>query len=255
MSLDVSGVLRDGLDRATTPVGGWLLVGLFVTRLASTIVIDSRLPVLARQTNELAGERVLEPTTGPFAIDAPPVAFAFLSVLAALVTASLVAVGFRAFTGDRPGRFPADAWNGLAWVTLNVLVAQIVVGLLFLVGFSLLVLPGIVVAVAFVFVPTAIAVDGHNVLRAMLESWRRSRGERLRVFLVLAGIVVIGLAVSLGGVAVAIVLLGTGLAVDLVSLLLGTAIAVYAMGTIGSAFDRLGSVDDELADVDDELLP
>jgi len=255
MALDVADVLRDGLDRAVTPVGAWLLLGLFVARLASTVVLDSQLPVLARRTNELAGERILDPATGPFAVDAPSVALTFLSVLAAIVTAGLVAVGFRAFTGDRPGRFPPDAWNGLAWTTLNVLVAQIVVGFLFLAGIALFVLPGLVVAVAFVFVPAAIAVDGHNAFRAMLESWQRSRGERLRVGLMLLGVVGIGIAVSVVGVLVAVLLLGSGPAADVVSLFLGTAVAVYAMGVIASAFDRLQAVEDELADVDDELLP
>jgi hypothetical protein len=242
MTLDVADVLSDGLDRAATPVGAWLLLGLFVARLASTVVLDSQLPVLARRTNELAGERILDPATGPFAVDAPSVVLTFLSVLAAIVTAGLVAVGFRAFTGDRPGRFPTDARNGLAWTTLNVLVAQFV-------------LPGLVVAVAFVFVPAAIAVDGHNALRAMLESWQRSRGERLRVGLMLLGVVGIGIAVSVVGVLVAVLLLGSGPAADVVSLFLGTAVAVYAMGVIASAFDRLQAVDDDLADVDDELLP
>ena len=254
MSLSVSDAFREGVERFATPVGGVILVGLLASQVASTIVIDSRLPVMAPAINEMTGQQILDATPGPLAVDVPEIALTFLSLLAAILTAGVVALGFRAFTGERPGRLAADAWNGLAWATLNVFVAQIVVGILFLLGLTLIV-PALIVALAFAFVPALIAVDGQNVFRAMLESWRTSRGERLRVLAVLLGIGVVGLSVNLVGTSVALVLLGEGIVVDLVSLAVGSAVVVYAMATIASTFDQLRTVDERFADIDDDLLP
>lgn len=255
MSLSVIETLRDGVERAATPVGAGLLAALLAARLATAVVLDTQLPLLAESLNELSGEQVLEPVQGPMAVDLPSAALTGLSLLAAVLTAAVVTLGFRAFTGDRPGRFPAEAWDGFAWATLNVLVAQVVLGLLLVVGFALFVLPGIVVGVAFAFVPAAIAVDGHNVLRAMLESWRTGRGSWLRILAVLIGIAIVGFAFSLFGTSIALLAFGEGIGADVVSIAFGAAVGIYAIGTIASAFDQLRTVDDEFADIDDELLP
>lgn len=255
MSLSVTEALRHGVERTATPVGAGLLAALLAARLATAVVLDTRLPLLAETLNDLSGEQVLEPVPGPMAVDLPPAALTGLSLLAAVLTAAVVTLGFRAFTGDRPGRLSDTVWDGFAWATLNVLVAQIVLGLLLVVGFSLFLLPGILVAVAFAFVPAAIAVDGHNALRAMLESWRTGRGSWLRILLVLAGIVVVGLAFILFGTSIAILAFGEGIGADVVSIAFGSAVGIYAIGTIASAFDQCRTVDDEFADIDDELLP
>ncbi|MFT4889991.1 MAG: hypothetical protein ACI9YT_000903 [Halobacteriales archaeon] len=255
MSLSVTGALRDGVERTATPIGAGLLAVLLVARLAAAVVVDTRLPTVAAALNDLSGDQVLEPVRGPMAVDLPAAALTGLSLLAAIVTAAVVALGFRAFAGDRHGRLPADAWDGLAWATLNVLVAQLVLGSLFGIGLALFVLPGIVVAVAFVFVPAAIAVDGHNALRAMVESWRTARGSWLRVLLVLVGIAVVGFTFNLSGTVLALLLFGEGIGVDVVGVLFGSLVVLYAIGTVASAFDQLRTVDDEFGDIDDELLP
>lgn len=255
MSLSVSGALRDGVERIATPVGAGLLAVLLVGRLAAVVVVDTQLPMVAAALNDLSGEQVLEPVPGPMAVDLPPAALTGLSLLAAIVTAAVVALGFRAFAGERPGRLPPDAWDGLAWATFNVLVAQLVLGLLLGLGLALFVLPGIVVAIAFVFVPAAIAIDGHNALRAMVESWRTAWGSWLRVLLLLVGIAVVGFTFNLSGTVLAVLLFGEGIGVDVVGIVFGSVVVLYAIGTVASAFEQLRTVDDEFGDIDDELLP
>ncbi|MFQ3294383.1 MAG: hypothetical protein ACI9EZ_002152 [Halobacteriales archaeon] len=255
MSLTVTEALRKGVERAVTPVGAGLLVILLGARVATAVVLDTRQPVLADAANELSGDQILESVQGPMAVDLPVAAVSALGLLGAFLTAAVVTLGFRAFTGDRPGRLPTDAWDGFAWATLNVLVAQILLSLLLGVGFVLFVLPGIIVAVAFAFVPAAIAVDDHHVVRAMLESWQTARGSLLRVFLLLLGIAAVSITVSLFGIVVGILLFGDGIGADIVTLASGALVTIYVIGVIASAFDQLRSVDDEFEDVDDDLLP
>lgn len=255
MSLTVSAALREGVERAATPVGAGLLVALLAARVATAIVLDTRQPVVAEAVNELSGDQILASVQGPMAIDLPAAALNGLGLLGAFLTAGVVTLGFRAFTGDRPGRLPTDAWDDFAWATLNVLVAQILLGLLLGLGFFLFVLPGIIVAVAFAFVPAVIAVDDRHLLRAMLESWQTARESSLRVFLLLLGVAAVSLTVSLFGSVVATLLFGNGIAADVVILANGAAVSIYVIGAIASAFEQLRSVDDEFEEVDEELLP
>ena len=255
MGLRVTEALRDGVARAATPIGAALLAVLLLARLATAAVLDTRFPVLARAVNDLYGQEVLEPTPGPLAVDLPPAVLTGLSLLAAVLTAAVVTAGFRAFTGEGPERLEGEPWRGFAWAALNVLFAQFLIGLLLGIGFALFVVPGILVGVAFVFVPAAIAVEGHDALRAMVESWRVGRGSWLRVLGLLIGIVVVGFAINLFGTSIALLAFGDGVGADVVSIAFGSAVGIYAIGAVASAFDQLRTVDEEFADIDDELLP
>jgi hypothetical protein len=255
MGLRVTEALRDGVERTATPIGAALLAVLFLARLATAVVLDTRFPTLATAVNDLYGQEMVEPTPGPLAVDLPSAAVTGLSLLAAVLTAAVVTAGFRAFTGERPGRLEGDPWRGFAWATFNVLIAQFLVGLLLVIGFALFVVPGIVVGVAFVFVPAAIAVERHNALRAMVESWRVGRGSWLRILGLLVGIVAVGFAFNLFGTSIALLAFGEGIGADVISIAFGAVVGIYAIGAIASAFDQLRTVDDEFADIDDELLP
>lgn len=169
-----------------------------------------------------------------------------LVVVTLLATTVVTVVAVRTFVaGEReriPRRFLTDQ---LAFAVANVVVGGIAFGVVVLVGTLLLVVPGVVAYVGFLFVVQYVAAEDENFVTAMRRSWRLTRGNRIRVFLlvlVLLGVVfvvtllvnvVFGFALGavLGASASGVVSLAVGM-VNVVSTL-------YLLAVLSDAFVQL----------------
>jgi hypothetical protein len=117
-----------------------------------------------------------------------------LSVGAFVLSSVYFVVVSRALT--RPvtelSTFPPELYTRrLERATLSMLVGGIIIGFSIVVGMFLLVLPGIFLSICFLFFIFAVGVEDRGILGALKRSWTLSRGNRLKlaVLVVLAGVI------------------------------------------------------------------
>ncbi len=98
--------------------------------------------------------------------------------------------------------------------TLAIIGATIVAGVLIAIGFVLVIVPGIFLAVSLAVVWQALIIEGAGPMESIKRSWRLVAGERWRVFG--AGLLVIIIAIIVFGVASAVIwlILSAGLGVS-----------------------------------------
>lgn len=235
MSLRLGSAFADGIRRVLTRTGGILLVSLLVFQLlVQTSVNTAVLGVIPPEsTAQIEGQLGLT-------LPIPTAAAAALLVVALLLNAAFFVALARGLTRpiDELGSFPESLYTRrIGRATISVLGAGIVAGIAVSVGFVLLLIPGIFLAVCFLFVPFEIAVGDDRTGAALKRSWARSRGNRLRltVLVILAGVI--------GGV---IGVVGAGFDVaraavvgDVVTNLLSTVLFVGLYGIIADAYVQL----------------
>ena len=111
-----------------------------------------------------------------------------------------------------------------------------------LIGSILLIIPGIIAYVAFIFVFLYVAVDDENVIAALSDSWGLTRGSWIRLF-VLLFIVFVGVGVISGlftVISAAIVGAGSGPAVStFVSGVITLPFSLLTLGILADAFTQL----------------
>jgi hypothetical protein len=200
MSLDIPAAFEDGLTRLPTRVAAVLFAAYLAVGVASTVAAQtlSRAIVGALQTTIPADATApAAPGTGvgggALALDVglPVAAVLFLSQI--VLSQAVGIVGIRTFVSDARTTFPSGLTSRLPWVVLNALVAGLVVNVLIGVGALLLIVPGVYAAVALYFVQFEVAIEERNAIEALRSGWALTKGERLRVFLLLVVLFAIGL--------------------------------------------------------------
>jgi hypothetical protein len=257
MSLRIEDALREGFGR-TFKRNGLLLVAAFVVfGLLSTVVSQSMsgayLDFLSGTGMPAGGA----PETGgppefggsafgmapeeqtPLAlpVSVPLPILAVLSVLFAFVAEALRIVAIRVFATEETERIPGDLTRrSIGWAVLNGVIVGIVTAILTAIGFVLLIIPGIFLAVSFYFVRQAVAIEDDNFVDAMSRSWNMASGNRLEVFALLVIVWVIGLLAGVPSVAAFFL---TPLVGTLLSTLVGGFTTVFGLAVATRAFEQL----------------
>lgn len=126
-------------------------------------------------------------------------------------------------------------------------------------GLALFVVPGLVVATLFAFTHPYIATERVNAVEAMKRSLELTRGDRLRVFGVLAAIVCIFYGISVFGALALGVLASVPIVAELVNVAFTALAWLVVLAVLASAFDQLETArareDEKWEGIDDELLP
>ncbi|WP_122088810.1 hypothetical protein [Halalkalicoccus subterraneus] len=238
MSLDVARALKEGLDRLVSR-NGLVFVGVFLlVSIVGNVALDSATLALESVTADLAAETGQPPPTTlpegttPLGFDLPGSVISLLLLVWLLAWAATSVVAVRVMASEHTGTIPDELFSRrLTFATVNEVFVRIVVLTLITVGLVFLVVPGVVLAICFYFVRPLIAIEDRNAIDAMVESWRLSRGDRVTIFLLLAGAVVVYVAISLvpaiGAVALSILPLA-GTAVSVAGIALSIAFAAVA---------------------------
>lgn len=267
MSLDIGDAISEGFDRATDR-NGLVLVGIFVVfGLLNTVTSHSLgaayLDAFAPTIREVyAGTEmesfvlpVLRDSSQAFPLAAPiplPVA-ALLLVVLAVVAEGLRVLAIRVFASDERERIPATATDGIGMATLNAFLAGIVVSVLTGLG-SILLLPGLFLAVALYFVRPAIALEDANAIEALSRSWRLTKGDRIELFLLLVLVWFFSLALSIPGIFLDPV---SPLASAVVGIVLSGVFLPFSIAVATEAFLQLREAESETVGAvgpDDELF-
>lgn len=239
MALDLGLAIRQGAARLAgrrglTLVAAFGLVRVLgltatdtVTRANQAFLEEAQLP--DSQAELLAALTAVEtPLALPVSLST---AFG-LWLVAAVLAESAHIVAIRTFVGERAAGDPESVLRRLTRATLAGFVAGIVVIVLTGIGLVLLVLPGVFAAVGFYFVRQEIAVEDASVVDALTDSWERTRGHRLKVF-VLAVLVTslnfaAGFSTALAGVLTPAGAALVGAAISALTTVFGIAVATRA---------------------------
>lgn len=236
MSLQLGRAFREGgkwvVGQSGLVVIGLLFVVLLLTQVANqslTLAIFERVEPLidraldssevpATAKNGLTTVELALRRGNPLAIDVSlPVAGAMI-VAMMFVAEAVHIVAVRAFASSQPGDLPDGIASGLGGATINGFFAGVIANVLVFIGLVLLVVPGIYLAVALVFVRQEVAVEGENFVGAVSASWDRTGGNRLMLFVL--GLVLFAVFFGLQFVAI-------------------TPVAAAIGGTVGAAIGAL----------------
>jgi hypothetical protein len=229
MGIDIGQALREGASRTAARRGLALAavfagIALLTTVLFQTLSVAAVDAVLSTLQSASPSDLGLTQTEYEQAVseaetslgnvrDASPLALG-VSVgpaAAGLVALALVAeavsiVAVRVFAAESPGAVRRDALTeNILLATLNGFVGGIIVWALIAVGAVFLLLPGIALAVLFYFMRQEIAINDKNFVQAMADSWRITKGNRLRVFVVGATLVIVSRLEEVSSVAAGVV--------------------------------------------------
>lgn len=197
MALHLGQAIGNDIRRTLTPIG---IVLMLLTFLYSFVFLGA--------TNTIASELIPANLQGQGSIGLTFPIFLELSVVlllaGMLLGTILIIAATRAFTRtpDRRGTLTADLFTRrIGRAVVSVLIANLIVSLLVVVGFVLLIVPGLYLLVSFTFVLFAIGVEDTGPIGALRRSWHLTTGHRWRVFaLILIIAVGTSLLTSIGSV-------------------------------------------------------
>ncbi|GGM60283.1 hypothetical protein J2752_001766 [Halarchaeum rubridurum] len=179
MTLNIGSSLTGGLGRVATRNGALLVAAYAVVGLVWQVALYSL----------LATQLPRDAATGAAAlpsVDAPLSVLALVTVLAFVALQYLTIVAVRVFVAGEARSIPGEYYrrNALG-AFVNAVVGGLVYGVIVAIGTVLLVVPGIIAYVAFCFTIFHVIVDDENFVAALRDSWRLTRGNWLRLFVVL----------------------------------------------------------------------
>lgn len=271
MSLQIGTAFREGVRRTFTRDGlvlavAFVLIGLVSTTALQTLladVIDAFIEILrtepAATPDDLTPQEIDEIVGAldgltPFALPvSPAVAWLLIALTVVLAEAANIIAVRAFFTGSGRALSGDLARRNIVVATLNGVVGGIVVYVVIAIGLVFLIVPGIFFAIAFLFLRQEIAVEDTNFVDAMADSWQLTKGDRLELFALVVGVVVLVTLVS----TVVPLLFGavSPLLNAIVSILLSGVTAVFGTAVVTRAYAQLyadrAAVRNDEADTDE----
>jgi hypothetical protein len=232
MALQLGRTFSDGIRRVLTRTGGLLLAGLLAVQLlvqvsVNTAVVGFVPPQAAAQVGETIGPTL--PVSGTVG--------GLLLVGSIALSSVYFVVMARALA--RPlhelATFPADLLTRrLGRATLSMFLGGVVVMLSVTIGLTLFLVPGVFLAVCFLFFVFAVGVEDRGFLAALRRSWGLSQGNRLKltVVVLLSG----GVGTVTGIVGTLLDLAGSPVVADLASNAVSSVLFVFLYGIMAAAY-------------------
>ncbi|MFC6723265.1 hypothetical protein ACFQE1_02420 [Halobium palmae] len=235
MALNVTQSLTGGLRRTATKNGLLLIVAYAVLGSVWQVVFSS---LFVRWMSTTFPE-LPNAGGGLLTIDAPMSLLAIAAIVLLLTLNYLTIVAIRVFVGGYSQSLPREVLTrNVPLAIANTLVGGIVFSLLMLIGSILLFIPGIIAYLAFVFMTVFIAVEDENFVAAFRDSWRLTRGNWIRLFLLFTGsfvgMVALSLIVTFGSTVI-----GSTAVSTLVTTVVYLPLSMFLLGILAEAFLQL----------------
>jgi len=192
MALKIGSSLTGGFSRVANRNGAVLTLAYVVLGLVWQVAFYSAFVTWLRGTNP-------EMTDVPLpTVDAPLAVSAVVALLALLLLQVAAIVSIRTFVGGHTAEIPSEYFTrNIVLVLVNALIGSIAYGFLVFLGSLLLIVPGIIAYVAFLFMLFYIAVEDENFVAALRDSWTLTRGQWFPLFGLLL-IIFVGLSLVPG---------------------------------------------------------
>jgi hypothetical protein len=240
MSLQLGRALKRGAGLLVSRAGAVVLAAYAATMLVYQLSFNTLLqPLLAGVTPS-----GVEPaaTPGLVTLPIPGVVAGGLVALALLAAAVISVVAIRTFVAGERARVPRRfLTERMPFAVANVVVGGIAFALVVALGTLLLVVPGIVAYVGLLFMIQFVAVENVNFVTAMRRSWRLTKGNWIRLFVLVAVLVaaifVATFAVTFG---LGVVLpAGSGGIAGIVVAMVNVVATLYLLAVLSDAFVQL----------------
>jgi len=232
MALHLGRAISNGIRRTLNVTGLVLMVLMFVYTFgfvaASNTIVANALPGRLQSQAQIG-----------FALPLSTASAAALGAVCMLIGLVVLLVAARAFVRDPGNR----GWDGrlftrrMGWAVLSAVGANIVVSVAVSIGFVLLVVPGLYLAVSFMFVVFAIAVEDRGVVAAMRRSWALAAGNRWRL---LALMLIVGIGTGALASVGSLVAIANPMAGQVVSLAITAPLAMFSYGILADAYLQVG---------------
>lgn len=232
MALHLGRAIGNGIRRTLNVTGLVLMVLMFVYTFGFVTATNT---IVA---NALPGRLQSQAQIG-FALPLSTASAATLGGVCMLIGMVVLLVAARAFVREPGNR----GWDGslftrrMGWAILSAIAANILVSIAVSIGFVLLVIPGLYLAVSFMFVFFGIAVEDLGVLDAMRRSWALASGNRWRL---LALVLIVGIGTGALSSVGSVVAIANPAAGQLVSLAITAPLAMFSYGILADAFLQVG---------------
>ncbi|MFB6203760.1 MAG: hypothetical protein ABEK01_04695 [Candidatus Nanohaloarchaea archaeon] len=236
MSLDIGEVLQEGFDR-TLEKNGLMFAGLFyVTSLLSAVASDTLMKGMEFSTMY---QGQMQQATYPLAAGSAALG-GVLALVGSLVSALIGVAALRTFTSSETETIPTEYFtDNILFVLGNLIVGGIAFAVMVGFGFLLLVIPGLFLLVSLYFWNVIVIVERSNFIDAMQESWNMTSGNRLKLFL-LGAVVLIGTGIFTSILSMPInLVLGPSPVASILALIPGALTAVFSSATTASAYKQL----------------
>jgi len=206
VALKIGSSLTNGFSRVANRNGAVLAFAYVGLGLIWQVAFYSAFVTLLQRANPEMGDVALPTVDVPLAISAG------VAIVALLLLQVAAIVSIRTFVGGHTDEIPSEYYTrNIVPVLANALVGSFAYGLLVFVGSLLLIIPGIIAYVAFLFMLVYIAVKDENFVAALRDSWTLTRGH----WLPLSGLLLI-------------IFVGLGLVPRILSALLSFVVGAYA---------------------------
>ncbi|MFB6162812.1 MAG: hypothetical protein ABEJ86_05170 [Halococcoides sp.] len=174
MSIDIGRVIGQAIERSLTTTGVVVAAMLFVIQAVTEFL--SMTPALLESTIRSADQTTIGMIIGGLL-------FVWVVVFVASIAIQLVAARLLARPIPALATIERDAFTDrLLFGGGSLVVATLLGGLATALGFILFVVPGIYLAISFMFVPFAVAVEDRGPFDALDRSWRIAEGNRWQLF-------------------------------------------------------------------------
>ncbi|WP_336135312.1 hypothetical protein [Natronomonas amylolytica] len=229
MSLQIGDALGDGIRRSLTYSGGVLMVLTFVYQLVFLGAVNTIFLEVLPPEVEGSGQLGL-------ALPIPVAAAGVLAVLGLAFGVVFYIAATRALTREQSelDSLPSELFTrriGRAFI--SAVGANIVVTIAVTIGFVLLIVPGVFLAISFIFVIFAIGVEDERAIDALRRSWGLSSGNRWSL---LALGLIVGVVTSVGSGLGSVFSFISPVAGQVVSLALTSVFAILSYGILADAY-------------------
>jgi len=246
MTLQLGRAISDGVRRVLTPTGGILLAVFLALQILTQASINTA--IISFFPAGPAGE--IEAALG-MTLPVSGTVAAGLFVGAVILSSAYFVVLSRALTRstEELSSFPSDLYTRrMGRPTLSLFVGGLIVGPAIMIGFVLLFLPGIFLAVSFLFFTFAVGVEDRGIVGGLKRSWGLSRGNRLKlaVLVILAG----GIGFISGIVGTLFDLASAAIVSELIVNTLNSILFVLLYGIIAATYLQMQAQDDSPDRVD-----
>jgi len=239
-TLDIGETFRYAFDRLATRGGGLLLVAYLLVQMGTQVTVQSLLAALFEGRLPPGGSGPGAARALPFALDLPAAVSGGLTLLLVLGGTVISIVAMRAFYRDIDAVPTAEHTRRLPRTVLVTLVVSLLVSLATMVGFVLLVIPGIFLAVSLVFAVLVVAIEDAGILEALERSWALSSGNRIRLFVL--GVILVVVSMLFSAVFTALGLISP-LASDLAGAVVSALMGLFGVAVLVGAYRQLAAED------------
>ncbi|MFP4591145.1 MAG: hypothetical protein ACLFM8_06760 [Halobacteriales archaeon] len=268
MGIRTRAILGEGLYRTFRPNGLVLVAALVVAGVVMQVGLSSLLleavtdvwdDILQTYPEVFEGTETPDDAL-PLAVEMPRPLALFIFAIGLVATVLAVGVAVRVFASDRTDVVPRDlVVDDLVWMGVNLLVGTIIFAILWIVGLSLFVVPGVVAFVLLIYFVPAVAIEGRSFVDAMARSWRITRGNRLAVFVLFLAYFVFSILVTLVALVVgSFAILLHPIAAELVTQVANGFLHVLFAAVVARSFQELvprPSAQGDDGDAFDEFIP